>query len=267
MVGRHITGAVLKKLHHPKAGSHKGDNGRLLLIAGSKKYHGSLALAAAMASKLADLVYVHTTRENFTIIKKLRERLAEFIYISSRDFPPTLKEVDAILMGPGMLPNKATRRLTLRVLKQAAGKPVVLDAAAIRVIKPRELTRYCVVTPHAGEFQALFHCAPTPANVKKMSARYPAVIVLKGPADYIGQGGSLWKALGGNAGMTKGGTGDVLAGLIAALVCKNPPLLAAQAAVYLNKQAGDRLYKKFGFAYSAGELVPEVQKTLGKICR
>ncbi|MBI2444155.1 MAG: NAD(P)H-hydrate dehydratase [Candidatus Magasanikbacteria bacterium] len=262
--GVHVVLFCLRQLHRPAPESHKGDNGRLLIIAGSKKYHGSVVLAATMASKLVDLVYLATTPDNFSLIKKVRERLAEFIYIAPRELPATLTEVDAVLIGPGLLPNAATRRLVQRLLRQWPDKKIILDAAALRVLDPRWLPRQCIITPHAGEFRALFRLAPTPPNVQALSRRYPGVIVLKGRVDYLAQGGRLWYNTAGNAGMTKGGTGDVLAGLIAALATKNDPLLAAQAGVYVNGLAGDKLYKKVGYHYSASELMPEIRKILSR---
>lgn len=262
MPGVKITGAVVKKLYLPARHSRKGENGRLLIIAGSKKYHGSLVLAATMAAKLVDLVYVHTTPENFAIIKKARERLAEFIYIAPRDLGHTIAEVDAVLIGPGMMPNIKTRQLVLKILKLARTKPVVLDAGALRVIRLGELTANCIVTPHHGEFKAAFKKLGTVQNLLVVAKHTPATIILKGAVSYAAQGRKLFYNTAGNAGMTKGGTGDVLAGLIAALATKNSPLLAGQAGLYLNGAAGDQLYKKFRTHYSASELIPVAQKIL-----
>jgi NAD(P)H-hydrate epimerase len=70
---------------------------------------------------------------------------------------------------------------------------------------------------------------------------------------------------GGNAGMTKGGTGDVLAGLVAALYCKNEALVAAQAGSYINKKAGEALAERVGVNFNAGDLVEEVPKQLHRM--
>ena len=68
-----ITQSIIKKLYYPSPTSHKGANGRLLIIAGSDKYHGSVVLCASMASKMVDMVYLATTKDNFDIIKKARD--------------------------------------------------------------------------------------------------------------------------------------------------------------------------------------------------
>lgn len=259
-----ITSVCLKKLYRPPANSHKGDNGRLLIIAGSKKYHGSLVLCATMASKLVDLVYINSTKDNFEIIKKTRQKLAEFIYINEKDLAETIKEVDVVLIGPGLEINSEVKRRTDVLVQQYRDKKIILDAAALRLVNPKFLHKNCIVTPHREEFRALFKVTPTPQNVLSMSRKYPAVIVLKGKVDYIAQNGKIFYNITGNAGMTKGGTGDVLAGLIAAIATKNGLLEAAIAGAYLNGLAGDNLFKIKKFYFSASELIPEAVKVLAK---
>src|SRR3989339_461442 len=106
MIVKKINSQIIKKIYKPNPQSYKGQNGRILIIAGSKKYHGSLVLATSMASKIVDFVYVHTTKDNFEIVKKLRNKLAEFIYINENDLNSVLEvEADAILIGPGLLPD------------------------------------------------------------------------------------------------------------------------------------------------------------------
>lgn len=262
--GQKITARCLARLYHPSSDSHKGDNGRLLLIAGSRQYHGSLLLSAAMATKVVDLVYVATTPENFALLQKVRARLPEFIYTPRRALEQKIAEADAVLVGPGLVPGAATARLVTRLLARFPHKKIVLDAGALRVLRPTQLNVRCVVTPHAGEFRALFKAAPTPERVRTLSQKYPGVIVLKGPVDYLAERGRLFYDTHGNSGLTKGGTGDVLAGLIAALAAKNSLLLAAQAAVLGIGLAAERLSEKFGTYYSASELIPVVQKILGR---
>ena len=281
-----VSGQILTKLYRPPANSHKGDNGRLLIIAGSKKYHGSLVLCATMASKIADLVYIHTTPANVKLLQKIRGRLSEFIYISKRELKATLKEVDAVLIGPGLIPNIQTKKLISWLLKNYPQKKIVLDAGALRVLDLKQLNTNCVLTPHLGEFRSLFGnpipaLPPAPLSkggrrgfavqgiqgglpsfLRTLSLQHPAVIILKGHITYICQNGQIFYNTNGNAGMTKGGTGDVLAGLLAALLTKNNPLTATAAAVYVNGKAGDKLKKKFGFYYSASELIDKNRKIL-----
>ncbi|TAN33499.1 NAD(P)H-hydrate dehydratase [Patescibacteria group bacterium] len=257
----------LKKLYQPPRKSRKGENGIVLIAAGSEKYHGSLILCATMAAKLVDLVYVYASKENFALIKKLREGLAEFIRVEERDpdsVGMTVWNSDAILLGPGLMPNEKTKKLVNGILRAFPEKKIVLDAGALRVVDLKLLHKNCVLAPHAGEFQAMFKKKATAQNARLISKKYPGVIVLKGWQSYVCQNGKVWCNVIGNQGMTKGGTGDVLSGLIVGLLAKNEPLLAAGAGLYANGAAGDALWKKFGFNYSASELVDEVRKVLAQ---
>lgn len=100
-----------------------------------------------------------------------------------------------------------------------------------------------------------------------MAKKYNCTIVLKGPTDIVcgldnGERPptlKLRRVEGGNAGMTKGGTGDVLAGLIASLYCKNnDPFLTASAGSYINKKAGENLFKRVGYYFNASDLADEI---------
>jgi len=257
-----ITKKILNKLYRPAPDTHKGDNGRLLIIAGSEKYHGSLVLSAVTAAKIVDFVYVHTTKDNFSIIKNMRETLAEFIYINEKDLKETIVESDAILMGPGLALNRRSKKIVNYILKNFPDKKIILDAGALRLADVELLSKNCAITPHRGEFEAMFGLAPAPENAQKISLKYPMAIILKGPADYVCQHGVCVFNTTHNQGMTKGGTGDVLAGLLAALTAKNDIWTAVQAAIYTNGLAGNNLRKKWGFTYSAGDLIPEIQRIL-----
>ena len=90
-------------------------------------------------------------------------------------------------------------------------------------------------------------------------------VVLKGREDLICQGDKLVVNRTGNEGMTKGGTGDVLAGLIAALYCKNEAFLAASAGTYINGLAGDKLYERVGRYFNASDLVKEIPAVMKKV--
>lgn len=91
-----------------------------------------------------------------------------------------------------------------------------------------------------------------------MAGKYNCVIVLTGPVDYISDGKELYENKTGNVGMTKGGTGDVLAGLVGGLMATNDLLISAQAGVYLNGLVGDKLYEKKGTFYNAEDLISKL---------
>jgi NAD(P)H-hydrate epimerase len=132
----------------------------------------------------------------------------------------------------------------------------------LKVVDPALFNKNVVATPHVKEFEILFKEKPTPENVEKMAKKWGIVVLLKAKTDIICSPTECRTNETGNAGMTKGGTGDVLAGLVAALMCKNDNFLVARAGAYLNGLAGDRLKEKKGFWYSASELIEEIPLAL-----
>ena len=122
-----------------------------------------------------------------------------------------------------------------------------------------------IITPHKQEFETLFKILPTSKNAFDMAKKYNITILLKGEKDYIADNSKIIEVAGGNAGMTKGGTGDVLAGLVAALYCKNDAFLSASCGSYINKKAGDELCKKVGLYFNSSDLVNEIPSVMKKL--
>ncbi len=255
-----ITQKILTKLAKPHPTSHKGENGRVLIIAGSTKFHGALLLTLQAASRIVDMVYVYSTKENLDIVQKLKTQLASFIAIKKQELWKIVELVDVVIIGPGLAESKETKQLVKKLLTYYPHKKTVVDATALWIADPHWLHKNCIVTPHSREFRHLFHYAPTKENTLKMAKKYGCIVVLKGSIDYISNGLKLWANKTGNVGMTKGGTGDVLTGLIGALAAKNELLTATLAGVYANGLAGDRLYKKVGRFYNAEDLIGEMGK-------
>jgi ADP-dependent NAD(P)H-hydrate dehydratase / NAD(P)H-hydrate epimerase len=252
----------LSKLNKPKARSHKGDNGSLFIIGGSKKYHGALLLSATIASKIVDLVYIYSDSENYEVIKKIKPRLFEFITVSRNDFTKYINKSDVVLAGPGLGTSSKEKKLINELLKKYPQKKFVLDADALNVVDKKLLNKNHTITPHKKEFEKLFGHKATEANVKKMIKQFGCIIVLKGKGDIIASAEQVKFNITGNQGMTKGGTGDVLAGLIAALACKNSLYLSACVGTYLNGAAADKLKKKVSYNYSASDIIAEIPKLL-----
>lgn len=253
-----ISDSVLKHLKKSHPDSHKGQNGRLLVMAGSKKFHGALVLACQVASRLVDIVYVFSTAANKIIIQKMKQEQATFITIESDELWSTVELVDAVLMGPGLPETKETLKIVHKLLKKIDYKKTILDASVLYNLNPLWLHNNCAVTPHADEFKELFKREPTPENVEKMARYYQCIVALKGKIDYVSNGKITVENRTGNVGMTKGGTGDVLAGLVAGLACANDLWSSVCAGIYLNGLAGDHLYEKFGTFYNAEDVVGEL---------
>ena len=123
------------------------------------------------------------------------------------------------------------------------------------------LNQSMIVTPHHQEYKILFGLSPIEAMAKK----YGCTIVLKGREDVICDSSQCLVNKTGNEGMTKGGTGDVLAGLVSALYSRNDAFLAASCGTYLNGLAGDRLYTLVGPYFNASDLVREIPKTMAEV--
>ncbi len=252
----------------PAKNSRKGDNGRLLIIAGNEKYHGSAVLALLAATRFCDLAYFHSTVENAKIassfLKKIKFSTPCVICGKSGELARHIKIADAILIGPGIGRGKKARANVGRVV--AANKFCILDADALHLVTPKQLHAKCLITPHEGEFKALFGIAGTEANVKKMAKKYGCVILKKGPVDIIASPHACKFNRTHNAGMTKGGTGDVLAGLCAALVSAGNPLFAsACAAAYLNGFAGNLLLRRLHYHFNAEDLALSLAEAAAKI--
>jgi NAD(P)H-hydrate epimerase len=264
MIYSAITKKIVQKLNLPKPNSRKRDNGRLLIIAGSDKYFGALVYAVKAASRIVDLVYLLATPKNQKLIEKLKIQTAEFMPIQQPINRHTTKDIDCILIGPGMGILANTKRLVLQTLK--SNKRAVLDADALNVLDnklKKLLSPLHILTPHHKEFFRLFKLKATAQNAVKMAKKYHCHIVLKGPTDVIAEpNGKIALNKTGNAGMTKGGTGDVLAGLVAGLYTTNDAFTATATGVYINGTAGDELYKKVGTFYDTEDLTNQLPKTL-----
>jgi NAD(P)H-hydrate epimerase len=144
----------------------------------------------------------------------------------------------------------------------------VVDAGALQMMEPdwlKQLNGNVVLTPHPIEFERVFKTTATEDSILEMAKKYNCKILVKGQRDTICSAEKCVEVEGGNAGMTKGGTGDVLAGLIAALATQNDLWQAVTAGAYINKKAGDSLFEKVGYYFNATDLaneIPQVMKSL-----
>lgn len=243
--------------------ANKGDFGHLLIIAGSHGLSGAPALAALGALRGgAGLVSAAVPEGCLAALAAhapaaMAHRIAtEHGVMTSAALaagirPPT--EFDVVLAGPGMSARAETARIVGDLLQGPAGR-LVLDADALNVLSghAERLRRAApapsvIITPHPGEAARLLGVtvAEIQSNrakaVRELAARSGAVVVLKGAATLVcSPDGTAHLNLTGNPGMATGGSGDVLAGLIAALWAQGlSPLDAARAGVYLHGTAGD----------------------------
>jgi len=205
--------------------SHKGDNGKVMIVGGSKMFHGAPILAALAAEYSGvDLVFpflppsqvesAKTHSLNF-IIQSFSEDV-----LSAKDAKAIInfsKQVDCLVIGPGLGADSKTKEAVKSILAHVK-VPTVVDASAL--LYTNQLPEVCILTPHRGEFLSMTGEEPTPENVQKWSKNLKATIVCKGPEDIIADDDEIAINTTGNALMTVGGTGDVLAGLIGGLVAQ-----------------------------------------------
>jgi NAD(P)H-hydrate epimerase len=194
--------------------------------------------------------------------------------LTDRDVPTVIdliKNVEAVLIGPGLGSEEETLQAIRKIVK-ACDKPLVIDADAITAVsKDRGVLsgKTGVITPHAAEFMTLSG-SKLPADYEQR--RKPAMelaealgltILLKGRIDVIADGHRCKLNRTGNAGMSVGGTGDVLAGQVTGLLSRGvAPFDAARIAAYVNGAAGDLAYETLGFSLLATDVIDRIPLVL-----
>lgn len=241
--------------------AHKGDFGKIFILAGSEGYTGAPVLAARAALRAgAGLVYLGVPRDVYPIIAVKCDEAMPFPL--PEDYHAILEKArscDAAIIGPGLGRAPETERLVLSLLS-GLDIPVVLDADGINALAGHidildKRSAPTVLTPHEGEFARLTGCE-LPVRDRLTAARdfartHNCVLVLKGQGTVTAApDGSVRVNATGNPGMAKGGSGDVLAGMIAALLGQKHlgddiPKLTAQA-VFYHGAAGDLCAQKLG---------------------
>lgn len=264
--------------------THKGDNGKVLVIAGSSLFHSPGLWAAELLAHFADLVFFYSPHHhNRELLLKTKKEFFNGIVVTAQDLDWYVKESDVILMGPGMMRRQyddsrtlnvasvteieaitdegvLTRALTHHLLSRYPDKKWVLDAGALQELDLTDCSPHMIYTPHKGELNRLFPSG-FPEDLKQIPQG--TWLIKDSGTDYVKSSTTteVWKSEGGNEGLTKGGTGDLLAAIVAALYIRNPPALSCAAGSYIIKQAADVLYRRVGPYYTTTELlgiVPEV---------
>jgi len=239
------------KLFSPEKDSHKGQNGKLLIIGGSRGYHGAPMFSILAARRFIDLLYFYPGEDDPHLIsaaKTIPEAMV--VYDLAR-----LREVDCVLFGIGL----GDAKFDTGALSGA--KRLVIDGDGLKDIKEDNwIPPGSILTPHEGEFRMFFGMEGIPSNVKEMAKKNECVILKKGPVDIISDGKRVETNTIHNQGMTHGGTGDVLAGLVAALYCKNDAFTAAFAGARINGIAGNMAMKRYGFNFCASDVADNLSE-------
>jgi hydroxyethylthiazole kinase-like uncharacterized protein yjeF len=251
--------------------AHKGDFGHVLVVGGAPGFSGAARLAGEGALRAgAGLVSVATHPAHAAYLNVGRPELMVRGMVDPRELSPLLERASAVAIGPGLGREPWGVGLIERVL--AAGKPLVMDADALNWLAEARLRRDdWVLTPHPGEAARLLGCSAAEVQADRFSALrhlqdlYGGTIVLKGAGTLVL--GPSRRPPGvcsqGNPGMASGGSGDVLTGMIAALLGRGlDPEDAAEAAVCLHAAAGDRAAAEGEQGLLATDLIAAIRPTL-----
>ncbi len=241
-----------------EARSHKYSHGRALLLSGARGYSGAPVLAARACERggagltrllVPESVYeAAALRCDGAVVSPLpADRAGRFALSARGGFSELLKTASACLVGPGLGIGAGPRLLVRDALREAAC-PLVLDADALTLCAG-ETARFdecrapLLLTPHEGEFRRLGGALAEGrlAGALRFAAEHPGVIlILKGYGTLICRGAEVCVNPTGGPSLAKGGTGDVLAGLLCALLAQGfEPWFAARCAVWLHGRAGE----------------------------
>jgi NAD(P)H-hydrate repair Nnr-like enzyme with NAD(P)H-hydrate dehydratase domain len=326
----------LQQLVLPDSASHKGENGKVLIVGGSDLFHAASQWAFQVASRLVDMTFYSSVAENNTLIQETKSWIGNGVVVPRKDLPHYLSEVNSVLIGPGLRRDFRSRFTVAQLselrwqdlteldwefdtlamvsvlLRSFPDKRWVIDAGALQVLQPTWLPPRAILTPHQKEFSDLVgklagkngatvtdqlqevmttigvhlygkekSTEPVVISEKSLLKVLPvalkqelqriagelnqATLIVKGQVDLIWNSAEMVAVGGGNAGLTKGGTGDALAGLVAGFVACSPNLASVVVSSYVNKLAGHELYLQRELMYNTTDLVEQIPLSWRKL--
>ena len=267
-----VTGYLLDKTAFPPRPrhAHKGHFGHVLLIGGNVGYSGAIRLAGEAALRCgAGLVSIASRAAHCGLLNIGRPELMCHGVENSAQLQPLLDKASVVVIGPGLGQDDWSQDLFNRLLD--IDKPCVFDADALNMLAKSPCLRHnWLLTPHPGEAARLLGCSNQDVAVdrfvavQKIQAQYGGVCVLKGAGSLITNNDATFVATTGNPGMASGGMGDVLAGMLGALLAQGLSVMdAAKLAVYTHGEAADWLAKEYGErGLLASDLFPKIREFL-----
>lgn len=266
-----LNAAIYKVLPARPRDSHKGRNGHCLIVGGDQGMGGAALLAADQALMAgAGLVSLLTRETNLAAIGARSPEIMASAAEEKEQIQLKLERASVVVVGPGLGQSDWSQYLFNTVMSADLAKVIDADALNLLSKSPRKLEDECVLTPHPGEAARLLGCSIADVQADRYRAaeelrqRYGATIVLKGVGSIIATHDKLYVCPLGNPGMASGGMGDVLAGLIGALMAQG--LSADQAAllgVYAHAEAADLCAEQRGErGLRASELAAKVRKLI-----
>lgn len=267
--------SLLSLAPHRRRTLHKGDVGHVVVIGGAEGMGGAVRLAGAAACRTgAGLVTVATHPAHAAHIGLNRPELMTCAVSEAKQLRAVIERATVIAVGPGLGREQWGRRMLATALE--SGKPLVVDADALNLLAADPVKRDSwILTPHPGEAARLLNCTSAEVQaqrfdaVRSLAGRFGGVIVLKGAGTLIAESGDgdVWLCAAGNPGMASGGMGDVLTGIIAALLAQGLARLeAARLGVWLHATAADDAARENGeIGLLASDLLPLVRTRLNRL--
>jgi len=271
---------VASRIPPRRRDSHKGMNGVVCIVGGSRTYHGAPFLCAMGAARAGvDLVYLAVPSTVATPVRSLSPDLIVFPLPDSKltrgnasRLASWLPDLGCIGIGPGLGPQNPNELKNALATLSGKCQTLVADADALRptiLEAPEAQKAKTVVTPHAREFERLFgqkvpdSLDERVAVVRKAAGEHKLVVLLKGPTDVISDGESVGLNTTHSPAMTVGGTGDVLTGVTSGLAAKGMGRFdAACCAAYVNGLAGAEAAKELGLHIVASDVVACIPKAM-----
>ncbi|MCA1661964.1 MAG: NAD(P)H-hydrate dehydratase [Novosphingobium sp.] len=276
-------------LPEPSNEADKNERGRVLAIGGGRNVPGGVRLTAEAALRAgAGKVRVATVESAAILLGVAMPEIAVFGLPEDPDgeiggncgrvLSPLLEHADAIVLGPAISGDGAAGGVVDHLLAaDSCTAPLILDAAALTCLPPDRIAPLrgrrhpAILTPHIGEMAGMLDCDAAEidadrARATRSAARaFGATCVLKGATTLVATPeGALYACAGGGVGLATGGSGDVLAGIVAGLAARGAePLTATLWAVWLHGEAGRRCAERQGpLGYLARELLAEVPRLM-----
>lgn len=249
--------------------AHKGVHGSVLLVGGAPGMSGAIRLAAEAALRAgAGLVRVASHADSAAVVTAGRPEIMCYSVAGGSDLAPLVAQSDAIVLGPGLGRSDWARALWKASL--AAGLPLVIDADGLNELAdaPEKRDNW-ILTPHPGEAGRLLGTDSSTVQADRLTAvgdlaaRYGGVAVLKGAGSLIAAAQEPCVSVcdRGNPGMASAGMGDVLSGVLGALLVQGASLrAAAEVGVYIHASAGDEAGGSGERGLIAGDLMPFIRK-------
>jgi len=268
------------KRHLPKRreNSHKGDHGKLLIIAGDEGYGGAGIMSSESGLKTgAGLVKLLTRKSHVTASLSRNPEIMVSGADNAQDIEANLEWPDAVVAGPGMFLNYWSEQILYKLLFTIADKGTyaLLDAGALRLLSLKAFSKInlhsdMVLTPHPGEAAEMLKVTTKEIqknrikSAKALQKKYGCIIVLKGSGTIICNENDIYLCSSGGPELAVAGSGDILSGVIGSLIAQGlAPFEAAKTGVVIHALAGEEFANNVGkIGLAAGELIPYIRKFL-----